>query len=129
MLRPRVAHRREQPLRLGRVLLPSASSPLVKPHGVVLYNIMLAIARQPGRERDAAELRQQYLEELKEAESIYDDLPSRLQREQTDKAIYAGAKQKVQHGELKLNGVWWIKNQAVLRRTQLGYGLLDLDAT
>ena len=111
----------EQALRelLGR--LPPASSQ------VEYYNLMLAIARQPGRQAEAYIFRDQHLEKISAAEAKYGHLSLRLQRDEEDFQIYQEAKTKIEHQQLSFGDAWWTEHEEALERAELRYGVLFQD--
>ena len=88
------------------------------------YNLMIAIARQPGRRSEAYVFRGQHLDKIAPAEATYGDLPTRLQRDTEDLRTYEEAKNKIQRGELTFGDVWWTEHEEALERGELRYGAL-----
>lgn len=91
---------------------------------VFYYNVMLAIARQ-GRLEEARSYRKQNLDFISKAEDIHGTLEARMEKDQSDKAIYEEAASKIKRGELYNSGSWWSKNMEALRRAELRYSKLE----
>lgn len=94
------------------------------PFQIEYYNLMLAIARQPGRLTEAYNFRDQHLGKIAPAEAKYGDLSSRLQRDDKDLKTYREAKTKIEHQQLTFGDVWWTEHEEALERAELRYGVL-----
>lgn len=94
---------------------------------IAYYNLMLAIARQPGRQAEAFVLREKYLEKISAAEEKHGHLSLRLQRDEEDFQIYQEAKTKIEHQQMSFGDAWWTEHEKTLERAELRYGVLFQD--
>ncbi|KAK5167647.1 uncharacterized protein LTR77_007346 [Saxophila tyrrhenica] len=93
--------------------------------GLILhYNIMLAIARQPGRLEDALEYRRSHLSDIEPAEHIYGTLEACLALDEADRAVYRRAIEQ-QHSQRGGTLVWTDAEAAGLARAIKRYGPLE----
>ena len=94
---------------------------------VIDYNMMLAIARQPGRQAEAYAFREKHIDEIADLEAKYGELPARLQQDREDLTVYKQAKSRLEGGQLVFGDEWWVKNEKALNRAELRYDLLFTD--
>jgi hypothetical protein len=65
------------------------------------YNIMISLARQPGKVKKAWEFRNENVEKLEEPEKVYGTLETRLAGFEEEKKLYEAAKAMRDEGRLK----------------------------
>jgi tetratricopeptide (TPR) repeat protein len=92
--------------------------------GIIYYNIMLAIARQPGRVAEAYAFREQHLAALNRVEAVNGDLNKQLSRFEHDRSIYEQAQNKLRLGQLAVGDTWWKEHDDALKRAEVMYGFL-----
>ena len=102
-------------------LLPKTSADT---SAVEYYNMMLAIARQPGRKMEAYDFHKQNIEKITGAEAKYGDIDTRLRRDEDDLSTYNQAKAKIKEGQLIFCDAWWNEHEEALDRAELRYGVL-----
>ena len=88
------------------------------------YNIMISIARQPGKVEKALEFRNENYEEVKEVENVYGTLGTRLDGFEKENKLYETAKAMRDEGKLKYQDNWWKEHACEFMNAELFYGLL-----
>lgn len=92
---------------------------------LIHYNIMMAIARQPGRLDETYLFRQQHMERILRVEAIHGDLTTRLQKIKLDREIHDETARRLAAREIRFGDAWCEEHEEVLARTELLYGLLE----
>ena len=93
---------------------------------ILLYNLMLAIAWQPGRLEEAYEYRAEHETDLVQAEAIYGHLTTRMERFDQDRLAYAEAQSRLAAGDLFVGDDWWNEHEETMARAERMYGFLDV---
>jgi hypothetical protein len=88
------------------------------------YNIMISLARQPGKANEALEFRNENHEELEEQEKVYRTLETRLAGFEKENRLYETAKAMRDEGKLKYQDAWWNEHASEIAKAELFYGLL-----
>ena len=112
-----------------RVLLSNNTDSLVVASGsehISLYNLMLAIAWQPGRLEEAYEYRAEHETDIARAEAIHGDLTTRMERFDQNRVAYAEAQSRLAAGNLFLGDDWWNEHKDSMARAECRYGFLNV---
>ena len=112
-----------------RVLLSNNMGSLSVASGldyISLYNLMLAIAWQPGRLEEAYEYRAEHEADIIRAEAIYGHLTTRMERFDQDRLAYAEAQSRLAAGDLFLGDDWWTEHEEAMARAERMYGFLNV---
>ena len=96
--------------------------------GLLHYNLMLAIAQQPGRLSEAFQYKTDHQSLIMEGESGYGSLEQRVERWDTERGLYAEAKDRILSGDLDWHSDWCQAHKKELYRAQMRWGWLYEEA-
>ena len=96
--------------------------------GLLHYNLMLAIAQQPGRLSEAFQYRNGHQSLIMEEEPVYGSLEQRIERWDTERRLYAEAKERISSGDLDWHSDWCQAHKEELYEAQLRWGWLYEEA-
>ena len=92
--------------------------------GAPHYNLMLAIAQQPGRLSEAFQYRNDNQSLILEEESEYGSLEQHIESWDTERRLYAEAKDRISSGDLDWHSEWCQAHREELNRAQMRWGWL-----
>ena len=92
--------------------------------GLLHYNLMLAIAQQPGRQSEAFQYKKDHQFLIMEEESIYGSLEQRIAEWDTERGLYAEAKERISSGNSDWHSDWCQAHKKELNRAQMRWGWL-----
>ena len=101
---------------------PDLSTAELKGH--LHYNLMLAIAQQPGRLSEAFQYKKDHQFLIMEAEPKYGSLEQRIERWDRERGLYAEAKERISSGDLNWHSEWCRAHREELNRAQMRWGWL-----
>ena len=87
--------------------------------GALHYNLILAIAQQPGRLSEAFQHRNDHQSLITEEESKYGSLEQRIERWDTERRLYAEAKDRISSGDLDWHSDWCQAHKEELYKAQM----------
>ena len=96
--------------------------------GLPHYNLMLAIAQQPGRLSEAFQYRNDHQSLMMEEESVYGSLEKRIEEWDTERGLYTEAKDRISSGDLDWHSDWCQAHKQELYEAQIRWGWLYEEA-
>ena len=96
--------------------------------GLLHYNLMLAIAQQPGRLSEAFQYKKDHQFLIMEEESKYGSLEQRIERWDTERGLYAEAKERISSGGLDWHSDLCQAHREELNKAQMRWGWLYEEA-
>ena len=107
-----------------RVALRASDLPTAGLKGLLHYNLMLAIAQQPGRLAEAFAYKADHQHLLTEEESVCGSLEQRIEMWDTERQLYDCAKDRLLAGDLDWQSDWCVAHKEELIRAQRRWGWL-----
>ena len=92
--------------------------------GALHYNLMLAIAQQPARLLEAFQYRKDHQSLIMQVESTAGSLDQRIEIWDTERRLYAEAKDRISSGDLDWHSDWCQAHKQELNRAQTRWGWL-----
>ena len=96
--------------------------------GLLHYNFMLNIAQQPGRLSEAFQYKKDHQSFIMEVESKYGSLEQYIEGWDTERGLYAEAKERISSGDSDWHSDWCQAHREELNRAQLRWGWLYEEA-
>ena len=96
--------------------------------GLPHYSLMLAIAQQPGRLSEAFQYKKDHQFLIMEEESKYGSLEQCMERWDTERGLYAEAKERISSGDLDWHSDWCPAHKKELKRARRRWGWLYEEA-
>lgn len=109
---------------LHRTVLESEDLSTANLAGFPHYNLMLAIAQQPGRLAEAYRYRAEHLSLMVQEEEEHGTLDQRVQRWKAEREIYDEAKEKIKKEDLSWTAQWCQDHKSQLEKAQRRWGWL-----
>ena len=111
-----------------RCILKEPDLPTAGLKGLLHYDLILAIAQQPGRLSEAFQYRNDHQSLIMEEESVYGSLEQHIERWDTERGLHAEAKERISSGDVDWHSDWCQAHKQELYKAQMRWGWLYEEA-